>query len=100
MIEHLATAGTLNAPRKHRFSEQFNDDILNMVASLTDDVTKHYRKVTRTSGFGICLQVLLALLCFHSFLFVYTVAIFIVLVSDLGGLSWLRHTGCRSGPPG
>jgi hypothetical protein len=56
MIEHLATAGTLNAPRKHRFSEQFNDDILNMVASLTDDVTKHYRKVTRTNGFGICLQ--------------------------------------------
>jgi hypothetical protein len=57
MIEHLATAGTLNAPRKHRFSEQFNDDILNMVASLTDDVTKHYRKVTRPpSGFVICLQ--------------------------------------------
>jgi hypothetical protein len=54
MIEHLATAGTLNAPRKHRFSEQFNDDILNMVASLTDDVTKHYRKVTQISSFAIC----------------------------------------------
>jgi hypothetical protein len=45
MIEHLATAGTLNAPRKHRFSEQFNDDILNMVASLTNDVIKNYKKV-------------------------------------------------------
>ncbi len=52
MIEHLATAGTLNAPRKHRFSEQFNDDILNMVASLTDDVTKHYRKVTNLERCG------------------------------------------------
>jgi len=50
MIEHLATAGTLNAPRKHRFSEQFNDDILNMVASLTDDVTKNYKKVNHGSG--------------------------------------------------
>ena len=47
MIEHLATAGTLNAPRKHRFSEQFNDDILNMVASLTNDVIKHFSKVSQ-----------------------------------------------------
>jgi hypothetical protein len=69
MIEHLATAGTLNAPRKHRFSEQFNDDILNMVASLTDDVTKHYRKVTRPA--------VSHLVC-NDCCFVYTVAIFIV----------------------
>jgi hypothetical protein len=84
MIEHLATAGTLNAPRKHRFSEQFNDDILNMVASLTDDVTKHYRKVTNLHF--VCNdcyvkkgKFIKALRCF----FLYTVAVFIA--PDLGG---------------
>ena len=45
MVEHLATMGTLNAPRKNRFSEQFHDDILNMVASLTSDVIKKHKKV-------------------------------------------------------
>ena len=45
MVEHLATMGTLNAPRKHRFSEQFHDDILNMVALLTSDIIKKHKKV-------------------------------------------------------
>lgn len=44
MVEHLATADTLNAPRKHRFSEQFNDDILNMVASFTGDIISRHNK--------------------------------------------------------
>merc|ERR1719244_1922641 len=44
MVEHLATANTLHAPRKHRFSEQFNDDILNMVASLTSEILSQHTK--------------------------------------------------------
>ena len=61
MVEHLATANTLHAPRKHRwdigltwriqafphrcrFSEQFNDDILNMVASLTSEIISKHAK--------------------------------------------------------
>ena len=45
MVEHLATTGTLGAPRKHRFSEQFHDDILNMVSSLTGDIIRKFKKV-------------------------------------------------------
>ena len=48
MVEHLATTGTLGAPRKHRFSEQFHDDILNMVSSLTSDIIRKYKKVSYT----------------------------------------------------
>ena len=38
MIEHLATTSRLGVNRKIRFSEQFHDDIINLVASLTSDI--------------------------------------------------------------
>ena len=44
MVEHLATTSTLTAPRKRRFSEKFNDDIMNMVASFTGEIiAKHHK---------------------------------------------------------
>ena len=41
MIEHLATTDRLNANRKHRFSEQFHDDIINLTASITHDIVRN-----------------------------------------------------------
>ncbi len=38
MIEHLATADRLTAHRKHRFSEQFHDDVINLTASVIHDL--------------------------------------------------------------
>ena len=38
MIEHLATTSRLGVSRKNRFSEQFHDDIINLVASITSDI--------------------------------------------------------------
>ncbi|XP_023320823.1 dedicator of cytokinesis protein 7, partial [Eurytemora carolleeae] len=56
MVEHLATTGTLGAPRKHRFSEQFHDDILNMVSSLTSDIIRKYKKdEKKTEQLNACL---------------------------------------------
>jgi hypothetical protein len=70
MVEHLATANTLHAPRKHRFviiniliilkflrfSEQFNDDILNMVASLTGEIiSKHAKQPAKIVQLNACL---------------------------------------------
>lgn len=55
MVEHLATANTLNAPRKHRFSDQFNDDILNMVASFTGEIISKHRKQGRITQLNSCL---------------------------------------------
>ncbi len=47
MVEHLATSNTLTAPRKRRFSENFNDDILNMVASFTNEIIVKHNKGTK-----------------------------------------------------
>merc|ERR1719300_153733 len=58
MVEHLATTNTLNAPRKRRFSDKFNDDILNMVASFTNEIiTKHNKpgKKDRINRLNACL---------------------------------------------
>merc|ERR1719206_496775 len=55
MVEHLATANTLNAPRKHRFSDQFNDDILNMVASFTVEIISKHRKQGRITQLNSCM---------------------------------------------
>ncbi len=38
MVEHLATTSRLGAHRKTRFSEQFHDDIINLVSSITSDI--------------------------------------------------------------
>ena len=40
MIENLATADRLNAHRKHRFSEQFHDDIMNLTSSIIHDLVR------------------------------------------------------------
>ena len=45
MIEHLATRDLLNANRKHRFSEQFHDDVVNLTASVTNDIVNRYEKI-------------------------------------------------------
>ena len=58
MVEHLATANTLTAPRKHRFSDQFNDDILNLIAGLTTEIiTKQGKasKATKITRLNSCL---------------------------------------------
>ena len=56
MVEHLATTNTLTAPRKRRFSENFNDDILNMVASFTNDIiTKFNKKREKITRLNACL---------------------------------------------
>ena len=38
MIEHLATTDRLNANRKHRFSEQFHNDIIDLTNEITRDI--------------------------------------------------------------
>lgn len=38
MVEHLATTSRLGAHRKSRFSEQFHDDIINLVSNITSDI--------------------------------------------------------------
>jgi len=43
MVEHLATATKLAAPRRARFSEQFHDDVYNLVAKLTSDIVCRQR---------------------------------------------------------
>ena len=45
MIEHLATRDLLNANRKHRFSEQFHDDVVNLTASVTHDIVHRYVEI-------------------------------------------------------
>ncbi|XP_017859790.1 PREDICTED: dedicator of cytokinesis protein 7 [Drosophila arizonae] len=42
MIEHLDNSGTLNAPRKHRFPQQFNDDIASLVDIVTNKVMEYH----------------------------------------------------------
>lgn len=42
MIEHLDSSGTLNAPRKHRFPQQFNDDIATLVEIVTNKVMEYH----------------------------------------------------------
>ncbi|EDW10995.1 dedicator of cytokinesis protein 6 isoform X2 [Drosophila mojavensis] len=42
MIEHLDNSGTLNAPRKHRFPQQFNDDIATLVDIVTNKVMEYH----------------------------------------------------------
>ncbi len=44
MIEHLATTGRLGAPRRDRFSDQFHDDCLALVAKLTSDIVCRHRE--------------------------------------------------------
>ena len=44
MIEHLATTDRLSAHRKHRFSEQFHDDIINLTASIIHDLVTGHRR--------------------------------------------------------
>ena len=43
MVEHLATTGRLSAPRAHRFSDQFAEDVHQMVAKLTSDIVCRHR---------------------------------------------------------
>lgn len=43
MVEHLATTSRLSSSRKSRFSEQFHDDILNLVSSLTSDIVCRHK---------------------------------------------------------
>ena len=43
MVEHLATTGRLGATRRSRFSEQFHDDVTNLVAKLTSDIVCRHR---------------------------------------------------------
>ena len=43
MVEHLATTGRLGASRRSRFSEQFHDDVTNLVAKLTSDIVCRHR---------------------------------------------------------
>ena len=72
MVEYLATADSLNAPRKCRFSNQFNDDILNMVASfMVEIISKHRKQGTIAqlthawhSFFMICFLSWIKSLCF------------------------------------
>ena len=47
MVEYLATADSLNAPRKCKFSNQLNDDILSMVASFTVEIISEHGKQGR-----------------------------------------------------
>ncbi|XP_023165795.2 dedicator of cytokinesis protein 7 isoform X2 [Drosophila hydei] len=42
MIEHLDNSSTLNAPRKHRFSQQYNEDIAALVAIVTNKVMEYH----------------------------------------------------------
>ncbi|EDW71168.1 uncharacterized protein Dvir_GJ16211, isoform A [Drosophila virilis] len=42
MIEHLDNSGTLNAPRKQRFSHQFNEDVASLVAVVTNKVIEYH----------------------------------------------------------
>lgn len=42
MIEHLDNSGTLNAPRKQRFSHQFNEDVASLVAVVTNKVNEYH----------------------------------------------------------
>lgn len=41
MVEHLAHARNLDAPRKLRFSEQFLDDIVTLVQTVTAEIIAH-----------------------------------------------------------
>lgn len=41
MIEHLAHTGSLDAPRRLRFSQQFMDDIVHLVNCVTSDIISH-----------------------------------------------------------
>ena len=45
MVEHLATTSRLKSPRRTRFSDQFNDDILNLVVALTSDIGCRHRNI-------------------------------------------------------
>ncbi|KAJ8930196.1 hypothetical protein NQ314_017036 [Rhamnusium bicolor] len=47
MVEHLAHTGSLDAPRKLRFSEQFLDDISTLVHTVTAEIISHSTGETR-----------------------------------------------------
>ena len=50
MVEHLATTQSLDAPRKMRFSEQFTDDVVTLVTTITSDIISRYNKDTKVTG--------------------------------------------------
>lgn len=50
MVVHLTETGSLEAPRKSRFSPQFSDDVATLVAALTSEVTNRCSKDPRTAS--------------------------------------------------
>ncbi|CAG2054091.1 unnamed protein product, partial [Timema podura] len=47
MVEHLAANGSLDAPRKMRFCEQFTDDVTTLVNTITSDIISRYSRDTK-----------------------------------------------------
>nr|CAD7402776.1 unnamed protein product [Timema poppensis] len=47
MVEHLAAIGSLDAPRKMRFCEQFTDDVTTLVNTITSDIISRYNRETK-----------------------------------------------------
>lgn len=44
MVEYLVSMNSLDSPRKHRFSEQYFDDIATLVTTFTSDIISGYNR--------------------------------------------------------
>lgn len=43
-VEYLVSVNGLDSPRKHRFSEQYFDDIATLVTTFTSDIISGYNR--------------------------------------------------------
>lgn len=49
MVEYLVSINGLDSPRKHRFSEQYLDDISTLVTTFTSDIISGYNRDAKVS---------------------------------------------------
>lgn len=52
MVEYLASVNSMDSPRKHRFSEQYLDDIATLVTTFTSDIISGYNRDIKVSRDG------------------------------------------------
>lgn len=52
MVEYLVSINGLDSPRKHRFSEQFFDDIATLVTTFTSDIISGYNRDAKVNNNG------------------------------------------------
>ncbi len=50
MVEYLVSVNSLDSPRKHRFSEQYFDDLATLVTTFTSDIISGYNRDAKVNS--------------------------------------------------